>query len=260
MSPAGNPPLVLAYHTVNDVSRDHDPGGLVVPPTRFRTQVESLVRRGYEFVTVGDFADRLRASGPPQGVCALTFDDGSDDAVLFDVLEKLGVPATVFVCPGLLGEPHPWLRPESGIRLFSAETLLDVSGLPFVEVGSHTNTHTSLAAATEIEAYEELLSSRLALEELIGGEVTSVAYPFGVYSPACPAAAERAGFRCAATLGGLGGWRPLELRREGIRRWDRGLSFALKSLGLGHAVLRSRAAGLAFRARNVAVRRRRADM
>lgn len=256
MSPGRLPPLVLGYHTVADLPRERDPNNLVVSPRRFREQVETLRRRGYAFAFATEFADRLVESGPPHGMCALTFDDGSDDPALFELLEELGVRATLFVCPGLLGRPHPWLAADAGVSLLAADELRRVAALPWIEIGSHTNTHLSLAAATEAEAHEELLSSRLALEELLGRPVTSVAYPFGHYSPGCPAAAERAGYRCAVAGEGRGGWRPFELRREGIARWDGRASFALKSRGLGHALLRSRAGRLALRARRASSRHR----
>lgn len=256
MNPGRLVPLVLGYHTVADVPSEHDPDNLVVSPRRFREQVEVLLRRGYEFAFATEFADRLVESGPPYGVCALTFDDGSDDDALFELLEELGVRATLFVCPGLLGQPHPWLAGDAGVRLLSADGLRCVAALPWIEIGSHTNTHASLAAATEVEAYEELRSSRLTLEALLRRPVTSVAYPFGHYSRECPAAAERAGYRCAVAGEGRGGWRPFELRREGIARWDGRASFALKSRGLGHAVLGTRVGRLALRARRASSRRR----
>jgi peptidoglycan/xylan/chitin deacetylase (PgdA/CDA1 family) len=214
---------------VNSVANAHDPAPLVVTPVRFRQQVETLRDRGYTFVSMDDFADRLTQSGPPPGICALTFDDGSEDAVLFDVLLALDVPATLYVCPGLLGRAHPWLRPESRIRLMSEDALQEVSRLPGIEIGSHTNAHADLSKATADEAYRELASSRQALEDLIGRPVTSVAYPYGHYSAACPAAAERAGYRSAVTSDGRGSWRPFELRRAMIASWDRSLSFAVKS-------------------------------
>jgi len=243
------PPLVLAYHCVNHVAPEHDPSALVVAPGRFRQQVEGLLHRGYEFVSVTEFASRLTASGPPAGVCALTFDDGSDDGILLEILSELGLSATLYVCPGLLGQPHPWLRPESGIRLMSIDTLRHASRLPHIEIGSHTNTHVDLRAATLEEAYRELSSSRQALEDLLARPVSSFAYPFCHYSPASPAAAERAGYRSAVTCGGRGGWVPFELRRETIDRWDGRLSFALKSRGAAHVMLRSRLGRLAIRVR-----------
>ena len=148
-------PLVLGYHCVNSVANAHDPDNLVVTPVRFRWQVETLRDRGYTFVSMAEFVDRLAQSGPPAGICALTFDDGSDDPVLFDVLRVLEVPATLYVCPGLLGRPHPWLRPESRIRLMSKEALQEAARIPGLEIGSHTNLHTDLSTATAEEAYRE---------------------------------------------------------------------------------------------------------
>ena len=249
------PPLVLVYHSVAEVARGHDPLGLVVPPKRFRAQVENLRARGYEFVTVTDFAARLSVSGPPNGVCALTFDDGTDDE-LVTILGELGVPGTLFVCPGLLGEPYPWLRPQSGIRFMSEAVLRDVATLPFIEIGSHTNSHVDLSGASEDDAFRELSSSRHALESLLGVRVSSFAYPFFVYSAACPAAAKRAGYLCAVSGGGRGGWLPFELQREQVARRDGRVSFALKSRGAGTVVHRSGLGRLALPVRSVVARLR----
>ena len=240
-------PVVLGYHCVNSVANGYDPDNLVVTPVRFRWQVETLRDRGYTFVSLAEFVDRLTQSGPPAGICALTFDDGSDDPVLFDVLRALEVPATLYVCPGLLGRPHPWLPPESRMRLMSREALQAVSLIPGIEIGSHTNFHTDLSTATPDEAYRELASSRQALEDLLGRPVTTLAYPFGHYSAACPAAAERAGYRSAVTSDGRGSWRPFELRRAMIASWDRRLSFAVKSRGGDHVAPRLYQAALRVR-------------
>lgn len=231
MSP---PPLILAYHGLAELPHHLDPHHLMVAPERFENQVRSLQGRGYEFVTVSEFAHRLATHGPPRGTCALTFDDGSEDnvTVLPARLERLRVSATVFACPGLLGEPHPFFPAAAGIRLLDAGGLRSLAELPLFEIGSHTNRHADLSAASADEAYRELASSKAALEELIGRPVTSAAYPGCAYSPACPDAAARAGYVAAVTCGPRGGWRPHELQRESIDTLDRRLTFALKSRGL----------------------------
>ena len=227
-------PLVLAYHGLGELPRRLDPHNLLVTPERFERQVRSLQRRGYEFVMLTELVRRLVASGPPRGTCAITFDDGSADSasVLPDLLERLGVTATVFACPGLLGEPHPDFPVEAGMRLLDADELRLLASLPTFEIGSHTNRHTDLSAADEEKAYQELASSKAALEELTGGPVLSAAYPGCAYSPACPAAAARAGYLTAVTCGPRGDFSPYELRRESIDALDRRLTFALKSRGL----------------------------
>jgi peptidoglycan/xylan/chitin deacetylase (PgdA/CDA1 family) len=233
------PGVVLAYHGLGEVPRALDPHGLVVPPADFRNHVRILRGRGYDFVTQREFARRLReGGGPPPATASLTFDDGPEDnaTLLPGLLEELGVPATLFVNAGLLGEPYRWVAPETGIGVMSEEQLRAVARHPLVEIGSHTSRHTVLADADEGTAHAELEGSRIELEELLGAEVVSFAYPDCHYSPACPPAAERAGYTSAVTCDGRGGWSPFELRRESPSPGDGRLIFELKARGRFHAV------------------------
>lgn len=244
------PPLVLAYHAIGELASEHDPDDLVVSAESFSYHVETLKRRGYRFVKSSEFARLLHAGSPLGGVCALTFDDGSmDNGVLLpDLLERLDVPATLFVCPGLLGRPHPWLSARSGVRLMNAEELERASRLELVEIGSHTNEHMDMSNTGAEEAYREMASSKQALEDVIGKPVESFAYPFCRYSAACPAAAERAGYTSAAAGPG-GSWHPYELRRELIDPRDRRLRFALKSRGFFRPLVSSAPGRLVRRVR-----------
>jgi peptidoglycan/xylan/chitin deacetylase (PgdA/CDA1 family) len=236
------PPLVLAYHALGEVSREHDPEGLVISPLELRRQIERLLAREYEFVTMAEFGRRLINDQPLTGVCALTFDDGSLDngTLLPSMLRSLRVPATLFVCPGLLGELYPWVRPAAEMRLMDLRELREVAALPFIEIGSHTNTHCDMAKLTDpSEAYGELRSSKLMLQEMLDKPILSFAYPYGRYSAVCPAAADRAGYLTAATCGLQGDLVPYELQRQLIAPGDLGLRFELKIRGIFRAVVSS---------------------
>ena len=226
-------PLVLAYHGLARVPRRLDPTGLMLPPEDFRRQLERLRSRGYRFVKQGEFAARL-AVGSADGLCSLTFDDGSEDnlTVLLPLLRELELPATVFVCPGLLGRPYPFLPAEVGLRLMNRDELVELARDPLIEIGSHTVEHTVLADATAEEAYAEMAASKQAVEELVGTEASSFAYPDCAYSPHCPAAAERAGHTSAVTCGDRGGLTPFELNRESPDPMDGRLAYELKTRGL----------------------------
>ncbi len=225
------PAVVLAYHGLGSYPRALDPHNLMVRPERFRAQMATLLRRGYRFVTLSELAHRMQEPRGGGGVCALTFDDGTVDnlEVLAPMLAELEIPATVFACPGLLGEPHFAMPAQAGVRLMDAEELRALAAAPLIEIGSHTNTHVDLSAASAEEAHGEMASSRAALEELLQRPVETFAYPKCRYSSACPEAARRAGYTLAVTCGGLGGWRPYELTRESIDPLDGRVSFALKS-------------------------------
>jgi peptidoglycan/xylan/chitin deacetylase (PgdA/CDA1 family) len=225
--------VVLAYHVVADVARAHDPDLLAVSPELFERQIASLARRGYTFLPVREFVRGLDGR-PPAGTCAVTFDDGSEDnaTIVPDILESLGVPATMYVCPGLLGRPHPFLDPGAGVRIMSEQQLLELAARPGVEIGSHTTAHTELATSGEEQALRELTESKRLLEQLIGRPVESFAYPRCRYSAGAADAARRAGFTSAVTCGPRGGWRPYELRREYVVHGDGRLVFELKARGV----------------------------
>jgi peptidoglycan/xylan/chitin deacetylase (PgdA/CDA1 family) len=112
------------------------------------------------------------------------------------------------------------------------DELYYTSQLDFIEIGAHTHAHADLGEATLEQAHREMVACKQELEVLIGKPVLSFAYPYGRYSPPCPAAAEAAGYTSAATCGLQGGWTPYELRRELIAPGDLPLRFGLKARGL----------------------------
>jgi peptidoglycan/xylan/chitin deacetylase (PgdA/CDA1 family) len=228
------PPVILGYHGIADVEPRHDPSRLFVSPHAFRRQVETMLRRGYEFLTMAEFARRLARPDSLRGCTALTFDDGTEDhlTVLAPILRELEVPGTVYVCPGLFGEPYPWCDPAAGVRMMTREEVVELSQDPWIEIGSHTIDHTVLETASFDDAYREMVTCKQVLEELLGGEVPSFCYPRCVYSPDCPEAARRAGYASAVVCGPRGSWDPFELKRETLHTPDGAITFALKSRGL----------------------------
>jgi peptidoglycan/xylan/chitin deacetylase (PgdA/CDA1 family) len=243
------PVLVLAYHVVGEVGRRLDPDNLVVTAETLRGHIRALLKRGYRFATVSELARALAQGRSGEGLCAVTFDDGSEDgySMIPDLLRALGVPGTLFVCPGLLGVPHPFIDSDTGIRLLRAAELRALAANDQIELGAHTMRHTVLADASEERAFEEMTLCKHALEELIGRPVTSFAYPGCAYSAGCPTAARKAGYETAVTCGRRGSLDPFELRRVSIDRLDNRLAFELKVRGLYDPLWRSGPGGLARR-------------
>lgn len=227
------PPIVVAYHGLGTVPYRLDVNGLMVPVDSFRRQVRRLRRRGYTFVHQAELARRM-AVGDAEGLCSLTFDDGPLDnaTVLPGLLEELDVPATLFVCPGLLGQPWPFVDPEAGLRLCTAAELREVAANPRVEIGSHTREHTELDAFGADAALEEMVASKRDLEELLDVEVVSFAYPSCGYSAGCVESVPRAGYTSAVTCGSRGGRYGLyAMARASPAPPDGRLVFELKTRG-----------------------------
>jgi peptidoglycan/xylan/chitin deacetylase (PgdA/CDA1 family) len=231
-------PVILGYHGIAEVDPRYDPVHLFVSPGRLRAQVRRLQRRGYRFLSMAELAAELGSGAPPERTCALTFDDGTEDHLtrLLPILEELGVPGTVYVCPGLYGEPYPWCDPSAGVRMMNAEEVLELARSPLVEIGSHTLRHTVLGNASAEEAYREMATCKQVLEDSLGTAVPSFCYPRCMYSAACPEAARRSGYSNAVTCGRRGGWQPFELRRESFHTPDGAVTFALKSRGYYYGV------------------------
>ena len=109
----GGRALILTYHRVAEAVAD--PWRLAVQPARFDEQMEVVATR-FRPLALAELVEELgRGRVPPRGV-AVTFDDGYADNLLagLPVLERHGVPATVYVTAGYLGRSKEfwWKRIE----------------------------------------------------------------------------------------------------------------------------------------------------
>jgi peptidoglycan/xylan/chitin deacetylase (PgdA/CDA1 family) len=101
--------LILSYHNV--VSDAVPPllgdRSLHLPLRNFREQLDALNELGIRVVPLASTTTPASA-GPPEVV--LTFDDAYAGALQHAIpeLAARGIPATIFVAPGLLGAPAPW--------------------------------------------------------------------------------------------------------------------------------------------------------
>lgn len=96
-------------------------------PRRIGRQLERQLRylkRQFEVVSLQELVSALASGGRVrERMVALTFDDGlrSNTSVAYPILERLRLPATFFVCPGLI-ERKAWLwNMEARQRLRSLE-------------------------------------------------------------------------------------------------------------------------------------------
>jgi peptidoglycan/xylan/chitin deacetylase (PgdA/CDA1 family) len=223
------PPLVLCYHAITD-GWEH---ALAVGPSTFERQVASCVRRGLRPVPAQRVLEGNRRD------LHVTFDDAfvSVQRVL-PVLERLGVPATVFACPGYADEGRaldvPELAAEAAAHPHELETMnwgalreLVERG---VEVGSHTLSHAHLTRLSDGELGAELRESRERLETELQRPCPFLAYPYGEEDERVHAAARAARYEAAFALPGTGGRsNRYALPRVGIYRKDGGVRAALKT-------------------------------
>jgi len=113
---------------------------------------------------------------------SITFDDGfanfAEHAV--PLLERLSLPATVFVIAGYCGGRNNWPTQPPGfpeLPLMSWSALRDLPAL--ISLGAHTMTHPDLRVLDDRQLREEILNSRTEIEQRTGRRVESFAYPYG---------------------------------------------------------------------------------
>ena len=223
-------PFALAYHGVGDVPLRDDPAGLFTSPSRLRRHIRVLRSWGYQFVTFGELAARVRA-GDGNGYAALTFDDGLADNfhALLPILEVERARATVFVVSSWLGTAHP---DANGSMTLNRDELRALAAAGPVEIGSHSATHRNLAALSFEEVREDFRRSREELAEVIGRPVDVAAYPFGLATMETQKACEAAGFVAACRISGLGSWsEPFNLPRQDMANGANLLGLRLKRDG-----------------------------
>lgn len=241
--------LVLCYHAVSDAW----PSPAAIAPERLGAQLRYLLRRGYRPRTL---SAALREPTQRKAL-VVTFDDAYTSILHLGlpVLERLGVPATVFVPTDAATEAGQmtwselaqWVggEHEHELRCMSWEELRELSSRGW-EIGSHTCSHPHL---TELEAESlthELRASRAACEERLQLPCEALAYPFGSYDATVMGATAEAGYSAAVTLderlaAPLRGRGPLEVPREAIYRETGRVTFIAKTSRVVRRVRVSRA-------------------
>lgn len=201
---------------------------LAISPERFRRFMERLARQGYTSALPTEW-DRHTAGRR----VILTFDDAYEDFMnnAFPVLARLGFRATVFVVVDRIGKTNEW-DAAGGFkskRLLTLEQIRELH-LHGVHFGSHSLTHARLTDLPDRELEREVGDSKRKLEDLLGAEVSSFAYPWGLADMRVRGAVARAGYKVAFTAqeGLNGSDDPLTLKRTSLAEVDTLPEFAFK--------------------------------
>ena len=233
--------LILAYHHV--VADDSAPSGdrsLHLGLGMFRAQLDALGRLG----TISPLDDVL--DSPHDGLrFAITFDDAYRGAIRLAMpeLRTRGLPATVFVAPGLLGAPQTWWDlmagpqglapevrsrcleelagdgrrivqqfgrdltppPDPDLRIATDDELRGAVSGGHLTLAAHSWNHPNLCRLSAEEVRTEFDSTNQWLSTWPAGTTGPwCAYPYGLANRVVRELAAEAGYAAAFTIGG--GW------------------------------------------------------
>jgi peptidoglycan/xylan/chitin deacetylase (PgdA/CDA1 family) len=216
--------LVLCYHAVSE----RWPTDLAVTPDQLDDQLRYLVSRGYRGATV----TAAILDPPYRRTLAVTFDDAYSSVLKLGlpILERLGLPGTVYVPTGFVGSERPlswpgiseWAEGPHAAEL-TPLSWPELAGLAERgwEVGSHTRTHPRLTQVDDAVLADELAGSRDECERRLDRPCTSVAYPYGDVDARVVDAADDAGYLVGTGLTHrVRGARHLQWPRLGVVRED----------------------------------------
>jgi len=165
---------ILTYHSLVGSG-----SVLSTPPSLFHQQLESRAASRIPIVPLDEVL--LRA-----GSVAITFDDGFrsllDHAI--PVLERLRLPATIFVVSDYCGRNNNWPSQPHGVPDLPLLSWEELSALPpLISLGAHTMTHPDLRRLSAEECERELRECQDQIQQRLGRHVRWLAYPYGASSP-----------------------------------------------------------------------------
>lgn len=191
-------PPVLLYHKIDRPTPDVKIRGAFTSPRRFAKQMRYLKKQGCEFYTAAELIKHYREHGefPARGV-TVTFDDGWKDnfTYAFPVMRELGIKATVFLVPSLIGKSSDQVTAdgEGPREHLSAEEIIEMSKYG-IEFGSHSLNHKLLHQVSLPEIEIEVKESKKAIENLVQKNCDTFAYPAGFFTEAAKKAVSAAGY------------------------------------------------------------------
>jgi peptidoglycan/xylan/chitin deacetylase (PgdA/CDA1 family) len=238
----------------------HDP-----PPATFEAHLR-LLRRRYSLVALSDALDALSGGAtrlPPRPL-AITLDDGHRGNIdLLEVLERLQVRATIFLCSSIVGTGRRFwfdhaadadhlkrvtdaervealrlrgLAEDADVGSDDALSAADIEVLGrAVDFGSHGKTHAILPRCDEPKARREIEESRVELGRRFGIDARLFAYPNGDYTEREIDLVHAAGYGFALTVDAgfnTATTHPLRLRRLGVDDVDGLAELVVKASGL----------------------------
>ena len=195
---------ILMYHSISQhASRKFKP--FAVSPELFAEHMAYLHQHAFTPVTVKQLAQALaqEQSLLPERPVVLTFDDGFADFFTdaLPVLKRFNFTATLYVTTGFINGTSRWLQHEGEASrpMLTWQQLAEISRQG-IECGAHSHSHPQLDTLPIAEATREIVQSKQLLEEQLGLDITSFAYPFGYYTHAVQKQVQVAGFTSACAV------------------------------------------------------------
>ena len=171
--------LTLMYHNLSNY--ESESGAFTITAAEFEKDIVFLLNEGYTFYTASEVKN-LKNSPESYKAAVITFDDGYSSFVdiALPILEKYNAKATVFVIGAKVGTD----------RYLSSDDLKKLAEIPNIEIGNHSYA-VHLSEPKQVQqmyfsnvknAFADYVKNADYLFSITGKKITSVSYPYGIYS------------------------------------------------------------------------------
>ena len=183
---------ILTYHRITSRVPGFSAPLHNVEPERFSDQLTGLLKQKFQFLPLSRvLAAAAQGETLPARTVVVTFDDGFSSVYTqaWPVLQRLGIPATVFVNTAYLDSDDPFPFDSWGVAYqgqVPAETLRPLrtaechqmleSGL--IEIGAHTHTHEDFRGRPN-SFHDDLVQSMEIVRERFDLQDVMFAFPYG---------------------------------------------------------------------------------
>lgn len=186
---------IIYYHRVAKDINDAGKHGIFVTEKQFEDHLRYLENEGYKTITFEE-ALQIKKNCTPGKFVIITFDDGYEDnyTLAFPLLKKYGFTAIIFLVAGL--EYNLWDEQsnEPKLKMMNRQQILEMMDYG-IEFGSHTLSHADLSKLSDEKIKAELADSKKILEEKLGREISSFAFPYGNCNEAAKRIAKESGYK-----------------------------------------------------------------
>ena len=189
---------VVMYHRVINKSENEGIHGTYIYENIFREHMKYLKDNNFSVITFEDLNNigwRNRFDKNKKYII-ITFDDGYVDnyELAFPILKEFNFKATIF----LMGEStyNEWdvkADGEKSFPLMLVEMIKEMQDYG-IEFGAHTFNHPKLNKLSNDEIKHQIVDVKKPLEEKIGREIITFAYPYGILNDYAKKMVEEAGY------------------------------------------------------------------
>ena len=192
---------VIMYHRVINNAENEGVYGTYIYEDMFKKHLQYLKDKNYTVITFKDL-DKIgwrNRFEKDRKYIILTFDDGYKDNydLAFPILKEFNFKATIFLMGSLTY--NEWDVKAGGERKFSLMSVEMIKEMQDygIEFGAHTFNHPKINTLSNEEIEHQIVDVKKPLEEKIGKEIITFAYPYGILNDYAKEMAKKAGYTFA---------------------------------------------------------------